>query len=626
MANRVTAPPSQKTRVAAPARPNRFLPPIGSPGYYILLGAVAILILGPLGGISAAFMNFSIGFFIGGQVLAGILGSAVTLSYGPEGKHGANYIQTMAASVAGMCGMAVLIQAMVWLGLPEPPAWQLVLYFLCIGMFGVGIGMFYTPILVDRMQLPFPSGFAVANILRALTDKDLLKRSIAQLGGGMGTGYLVGLFSLNIPWFARFGLPSALLNSLGNASISASTFGAGMIVGSRIAIPALVVALIGAWLRPYLVSIHWLGPNDPYRKIGFIIALGTILGAAIVDITLILVQAVRRFREKNAAPMEQPDWKRVNFVGLMVWVLFWGAAIVWVGSQVLHQPWVFLAVAVGLCFLFVLVNGISLGISDWNPISSAFVLTVFILAAIGLHDAGIGLLCAAILLIACSSGGDMQQDRSTGWRLGTNRVIQFRYQVIGIAMGAILAVVLAKLFMSAYPVLTQDQFSHPGLEGTQKWQSAMTFKFVGALKGITSAQPQVMMALQIGILLGLLIEIPRKLIKSRPSYQKWVAESRAGRSTDFVLDAVLLSSPYASSFGGFVELPTVLWWTAGGLASAFYNSLQARSAARAAKSGEDALPADMSTMSLVGGGLIAGDSLAALSVGVFGLLTTVFLK
>ena len=136
----------------------RFLPRIGSPAYHLMLAGVAIFILGPLGGISAAFMNFSIGFFIGGQVLAGILGSTVTLPYGPEGKHGANYMQTMAASVAGMCGMAVLVQAMVWLGLPEPPAWKLVLYFMCIGMFGVGVGMLYTPVLVDRMQLAFPSG------------------------------------------------------------------------------------------------------------------------------------------------------------------------------------------------------------------------------------------------------------------------------------------------------------------------------------------------------------------------------------------------------------------------------------------------------------------------------------
>src|SRR5258708_21828462 len=115
----------------------RFLPRIGSPGYHLMLACVAILILGPLGGISAAFMNFSIGFYIGGQVLAGILGSAVTLPYGPEGKHGANYMQTLAASVAGMCGMGVLMQAMVWMGLPEPAWWKLALYYLCIGMFGV---------------------------------------------------------------------------------------------------------------------------------------------------------------------------------------------------------------------------------------------------------------------------------------------------------------------------------------------------------------------------------------------------------------------------------------------------------------------------------------------------------
>src|SRR6266581_1950843 len=121
----------------------RFLPRIGSPGYHLMLACVAILILGPLGGISAAFMNFSIGFFISGQVLAGML--------------------------------------------------------------GIGVGMLYTPVLVDRMQLAYPSGYAVANILRALTDKTLLKRSIAKLGGGTLTGFLVGVLSLNLTWLGRLG-------------------------------------------------------------------------------------------------------------------------------------------------------------------------------------------------------------------------------------------------------------------------------------------------------------------------------------------------------------------------------------------------------------------------------------
>ncbi len=624
-------------QVTTVGRRKRWLPRIGSPAYHLLLSCVAILILGPLGGISAAFMNFSIGIFIGGQVLAGILGSTVTLPYGPEGKHGANYMQTMAASVAGMCGMGVLVQAMVWLGLPEPPVWQLMLYFLSIGMLGVGIGMLYTPLLVDRMQLPYPSGLAVANILRALTDRVLLRRSIAKLSGGMLVGYTGGVLALKTEAVRTLGLSVSFFNAQRAAvnwlcsnveaiGLTTSTFGAGMIVGARIAIPALVVGLVGYWQTPHLVRIGWLQPKEPYRKIGFLISLGTILGAAILDITLILIQAVRRYRQQAAAPARPAeDWKRVNIVRLVWWVLFWAAATVWVGSHVLHQPAFFLTVAVGLCFVFVLVNGISQGISDWNPLSSAFVVTVFILAALGLRDPGAGLLCASILLIACSEGGDMQQDRSTGWRLGTNRLVQFRYQVIGIVMGAVLAVFLAKIFMSSYPILREDQFTNPHLAGAQQWQSAMTYKIVGALQGITHPQPQVMKALRLGIVLGLLIEIARKLIKNYRHYKPFAANSRVGRAVDFLLDAVLLPSPYASSFGGIVELPTVLWWTAGGVGASLFDALQGWRVARrtrpATTTGE--LPADMSTTSLVGGGLIAGDSLAALSVGIYGLLRTV---
>src|SRR5689334_16376269 len=209
-----------------------WLPALGSWKYYALLGVVGILILGPLGGVTASYMNFSLGFFVGGQVLAGILGSTVTLGYGAAGRHGANYIQTTAASVAGMSAMAVVIQAMAWLGLPQPPVWQLILYMLCIGMFGVGVGMLYTPILVDRLQLTFPSGLAVANILRALTDPVLLRQSVSRLGTGIALGIAGGIAA------AKVALAGAI-------DLSTSTFGAGMVVGARIGIPAIVAGLIG---------------------------------------------------------------------------------------------------------------------------------------------------------------------------------------------------------------------------------------------------------------------------------------------------------------------------------------------------------------------------------------------
>ncbi len=612
-------------------KPRSILPPMNTPAYYILLAAVAIFILGPLGGITAAYMNFSLGFFVGGQVLAGILGSVVTYGYGAEGKHGANYIQTMAASVAGLSGMAVLIQAMTWLGLPEPPLWQMIVYFMCIGMFGVGVGMLYTPILVDRMQLTFPSGFAVANILRALTDKRLLRESISKLGGGSLAGYLTGL-SLSIPAIATaVGKVTASTNTsvafVGTtlANFSASTLGAGMIVGARIGFPAIVVGAMGLWLTPWLRShgMHdatgamtpFLGPHDPFRKIAFICALGMIMGAAIVDMSMLAGTAIATFgKSKTAEPAE--DWKKTDNRFLVGWVAFWALAILVMGAGVLHLPFVFVAIAIALAFVFLMVNGISLGISDSNPISSAFVLTVLILATIGLKDPVTGLLCATILLISTSVGGDMQQDRSTGWRLGTNRSIQFRYQVIGIAMGAVMSVVLARLFMRAYPVLAVNQFANPGTPGAEKWQSAMTYKFVGALNGLTHPNPNVMVALGLGIGIGLVTEILRKAIKHNAGYKAWVARGGFAYYVDLVLDCVFLPSPYASSFGGFVEFGTSLWFGLGGVFSSLLQTYQSKQPRRPEHEG---LPEDMSTMSLVGGGLIAGDSLAALSVGIYGL-------
>jgi len=582
-----------------------WLPKPGTWKYYALLGAVGILILGPLGGLAASFMNFSLGFFVGGQVLAGILGSTVTFGYGAQGRHGANYIQTTAASVAGMSAMAVVIQAMVWLGLPQPPIWQLILYMLCIGMFGVGVGMLYTPILVDRLQLKFPSGLAVANILRALTDPELLRRSVVRLFGGMALG-IAG------------GIGAAKTALLGAIELSTSTFGAGMIVGARIGIAALVGGLVGWAMIPYFVSIGWLNPGEPFRKITFLIALGMIMGAALIDVSLILFRAYRRARQHAAKVVEQEDWKRTNMRRLVAWVVFWGIGTVIVGSQVLHQPVGYLVFAVLLVFVFALVNGISVGMVDSNPISSAFVVTVILMAALGLKDPTIGLMAATVLLVSTSEACDMQQDRSTGWRLGTNRTIQFRFQVAGIVMGAIMAVVFAELFMSAYPVLKLDQTTLPADQQPDKWSSAMTYKFVGVLRSLTDDKPYQRTAIWIGVAIGFATEILRKIIKSRAAYKKFVAASRTGFATDFLLDAVVLPSPYASSFGGFVNLPTSTWFAAGGVVASIANSMPRR------KDQAAALPEDMSTASLVGGGLIAGDALAALGLGVAGLLATVF--
>ena len=175
----------------------------------------------------------------------------------------------------------------------------------------------------------------------------------------------------------------------------------------------------------------------------------------------------------------------------------------------------------------------------------------------------------------------MQQDRSTGWRLGTNRIVQFRYQVIGIAMGAVLAVVLAKIFMNSYRrCCAWTSSATRNAEGAQQWQSAMTYKFVGALKGITNPQPHVMKALRLGIALGLLIEIARKLIKRSRRYQQAVKTSRAGRAADFVLDAVCCPALTPRRSAGLWSCPRCSGGRRAGWGRRCSTLVQARRAAR----------------------------------------------
>jgi hypothetical protein len=127
----------------------------------------------------------------------------------------------------------------------------------------------------------------------------------------------------------------------------------------------------------------------------------------------------------------------------------------------------------------------------------------------------------------------------------------------------------------------------------------MTYKFVGILRSLTEDKPYQRTAILVGMAIGFVIELARKALKPR----------------SFLVDAVLLPSPYALSFGGFVSLHASFWFATGGVVSSL---LEARMPRR------PDVPADMSGTSLFGGGLIAGDAVAALAIGVTGLFATVF--
>ena len=128
----------------------------------------------------------------------------------------------------------------------------------------------------------------------------------------------------------------------------------------------------------------------------------------------------------------------------------------------------------------------------------------------------------------------MQQDRSTGWRLGTNRTVQFRYQVIGIAMGAVLAVALARLFMHAYPILTRGPV-YPQKSSRRETLAIgvhlQNGRRAARHRGIQTAHHA---ALRLGISIGLVMEMLRKLIKNNAAFQGIRRADRAPGVSSFL--------------------------------------------------------------------------------------------
>ena len=97
------------------------------------------------------------------------------------------------------------------------------------------------------------------------------------------------------------------------------------------------------------------------------------------------------------------------------------------------------------------------------------------------------------------SEGSAQTAVLAGFGVGTAALIVIAWLIarfsvrlpLGLFFGAssvllaIMAVVFAKLFMSAYPVLMLDQTMLPADQQPDRWTSAMTYKFVGALRSLT---------------------------------------------------------------------------------------------------------------------------------------------
>ena len=168
----------------------------------------------------------------------------------------------------------------------------------------------------------------------------------------------------------------------------------------------------------------------------------------------------------------------------------------------------------------------------------------------------------------------MQQDRSTGWRLGTNRVIQFRYQVLGIVDGRDHGRGVRQALHERVPGAGRStRPTMPADQQPAQWTSAMTYKFVGVLRSLTDDKPYQRTAIWIGILIGFVTEFLRKVIKSRAAIQG-VREVGSGGLRHRLRPRCHRASVALCIVVRRIPQPDdSAWFAAGGVLSSFVNSL-----------------------------------------------------
>jgi uncharacterized oligopeptide transporter (OPT) family protein len=271
-----------------------------SPGVPPELTARALaagLAVGAVLALGNAYMGLKTGFWDTGTLTATVLGFGL-LSVGaraggrgrPPSPLETNVAQTAAAAAGAApaaLGLLGAVPALALLGAPAPPPALLAGFGVAAGALGVLLALGLRRRLLVEEDLPFPSGVATAELVRAVHGR-------GRSGGGLvlGTGAAAAAFtalrdvagalpaSLALP-FAVGGVPAASLG-LGVAA-SPLLAGIGLVAGPRVALGLLAAAAL-AWagLAPALLRAGWVAEASYAALAGWLAwpGVGLMLGAA----------------------------------------------------------------------------------------------------------------------------------------------------------------------------------------------------------------------------------------------------------------------------------------------------------------------------------------------------------
>lgn len=370
-------------------------------------------------------------------------------------------IMSAGAMVAG--GLAFTIPGAWMLGLADDIS---LVQMLSVAFGGTIIGLISTALLrrhfVEDAELEFPIGQAAAQTLIA---GEKGGKTGLKLFGAMG---LSGIFA-----FMRDGL-GVIPSMVASVPIPGITFGVyasplmlsvGFLVGTGAVVVWFLGALIGSFAIIYGGTTLGILDVSAAQGITASLGMGVMMGSGFAIILKdIAPKAVARIRAmgckdgitaREADAPSSPDRSNGQTVpcskdGKAVLLVLLGVAVSLLAALLAGlSPLVALAV-VFLGFVTCAMSAQSVGQTGIDPMEIFGLIVLLLVAAFASADQARLFLIAAFVAVACGLAGDVMNDFKAGHVLGTSARAQIIGQAIGGFIGALVAVAVMYVLLSAY--------------------------------------------------------------------------------------------------------------------------------------------------------------------------------
>uniref|UniRef100_A0A2P2MUF4 Uncharacterized protein MANES_11G087100 n=1 Tax=Rhizophora mucronata TaxID=61149 RepID=A0A2P2MUF4_RHIMU len=362
--------------------------------------------------------------------------------------------------------------------------------------------MFEWQIMVVDYKLTYPSGTATAMLINSFhtsTGAELAGKQVRCLGKYLSISLAWSCFkwffsgigdSCGFDNFPTLGL--ALFKSTFYFDFSPTYVGCGLICPHLVNSSCLLGAIISwGFLWPW-ISKHsgdWypgdLGSNDFKGLYGYkvFISIALILGDGLYNLIKIIAVTVKEMCNKSTKEDNLPIVKDVldsetsmmlleqrkrDEVFLKDRIPSWLAASGYVGLAaistaiipILFPPlkWYLVLCSYVIAPALAFCNSYGTGLTDWNLTSTYGKIGLFIIASLVGTDGGVvaGLAACGVMMSIVSTAADLMQDFKTGYLTLSSAKSMFVSQLVGTAMGCVIAPLTFWLFWTAFDVGAPD--------------------------------------------------------------------------------------------------------------------------------------------------------------------------